>query len=156
MEELLDNILNRLDHLESLFSRRLLEDKVKNNLIEEVKTDLAYRRSLDTGLALEALTKDLVQVIDRLMQGEPSHEFNESIIDELLSILELRGLRLISEREQLDPKVHEVVEVVPTAVPENHLTIVDVIQPGYHIDKKLLRPSKVIVYQYDGSVDYAE
>lgn len=152
MEELLVKVLDKLDSLESLFSRRLLEDKAKNNLIEEVKANLAYRQNLDTGLAFEALTKELVQVIDRLMQEEPSYEFNNSIIDELLSILEVRGLCLINERGYLNPKIHEVVEVIPTTIHENDFIIAEIVQPGYRIDSKLLRPSKVVIYQYDGDL----
>ena len=67
------------------------------------------------------------------------------ILDQLLGFIEQNGVTRIDPRgEQFDAALHEAVEAVPTNdVPEN--TIVGVIQPGYMLHDRLLRPAKVRV-----------
>ncbi len=67
------------------------------------------------------------------------------IVDQLLGFIEQNGVTMIDPRgEQFDAALHEAVEAVPTTdVVEN--TIVDVIQPGYMLHDRLLRPAKVRV-----------
>lgn len=67
------------------------------------------------------------------------------ILDQLLGFIEQNGVTMIDPQgEQFDAALHEAVEAVPTTdVAEN--TIVGVVQPGYLLHDRLLRPAKVRV-----------
>ncbi|HCU37765.1 MAG TPA: nucleotide exchange factor GrpE [Armatimonadetes bacterium] len=67
------------------------------------------------------------------------------ILDQLIGFIEQNGVTRIDPRgEQFDAALHEAVEAVPTSeVAEN--TIVEVVQPGYMLHERLLRPAKVRV-----------
>lgn len=67
------------------------------------------------------------------------------ILDQLIGFIEQNGVTRIDPRgEQFDAALHEAVEAVPRSdVAEN--TIVEVVQPGYMLHDRLLRPAKVRV-----------
>jgi molecular chaperone GrpE len=49
-----------------------------------------------------------------------------------------------------DPGVHEAVITAPTEVPEQDHTVGAVLQPGYKLGDRLLRPARVQVLTYQG------
>lgn len=144
LREKVDYISNKVDDIESLIARRLVEDKAKNALINELTNYLLYRQELDKGVAFSKIILDIVKVTDRLKEGEPTEEFNTSVYEELFEVLSRYGLKQITTYEILDPKIHEVVSVEEHSNIEND-AIIKVVQQGYMIEKKILRPSKVII-----------
>lgn len=150
MDEKLETILEKLERLDSLFSRRLMEDRAKNQLIEEVKSDLAYRRDLDTGVALADLMKGLLNIIDRLDNvTNPTLEFTDSVQDELFHILNSFGLEPLPVRGKADPSVHEIIQTEPTRFQEEDLEILATRQFGFRLGDRVLRPAKVTVLKYE-------
>ena len=65
----------------------------------------------------------------------------------MLSALERHGVKqLAPEGEQFDPNFHQAMFEVPNpSVPAN--TVVQVVQPGYSIGDRVLRPAMVGVVQ---------
>lgn len=140
----IDYIVEKVENIESLIARRLTEDKSKNILINDLTAYLSYRQDLDRGVAFSKIMLDILRVTDRLQSGIPSKNFNLSVSEELIEIMTRYGLSTIGERKNVDPRVHEVVEVVEKEELEDGI-IVSVVQQGYTLDKKVLRPSKVII-----------
>jgi molecular chaperone GrpE len=63
----------------------------------------------------------------------------------LLSVLEKFGVTPVEAQGQpFDPDVHEAIMTQPAAeaAPD---TVINVVQPGYRIHDRLLRPARVIV-----------
>lgn len=97
---------------------------------------LGVADSLDLGLA--AASKPEAQV-NALLEGmQLTHK-------QLLSTLEKHGVKLVDPRgEAFNPEFHEAVTLVPTAaVPPNH--VLEVMQKGYRLHERLLRPAMVVV-----------
>ena len=101
----------------------------------------------------EALMKDLVPVLDTLDQAlENTPEGAESqrqglvlIKKQLLHGLERHGLEVVDPLgESFDPDWHEAMSMQPSAEHEAD-TVMMVLQRGYILNGRLLRPARVIV-----------
>ena len=145
VHEKVSYIVDKVEDIESLITRRLLEDKAKNSLIEELKQYLIYRQDLDKGEKFAPFMKQILQVIDRIESSEEKSDFLTSIAEELLQILSLNGLQVIDNSGTIDPSMHEVVNTVAVTDEQSENNIVEVLQKGYLLNNRVLRPSKVTI-----------
>ena len=145
LHEKVSYIVDKVEDIESLITRRLLEDKAKNSLIEELKQYLIYRQDLDKGEKFAPFMKQILQVIDRIESSEEKSDLLTSIAEELLQILSLNGLQVIDNSGMIDPSMHEVVNTVAATDEQSENNIVEVVQKGYLLNNRVLRPSKVTI-----------
>ena len=145
LHEKVSYIVDKVEDIESLIKRRLLEDKAKNSLIEELKQYLIYRQDLDKGEKFAPFMKQILQVIDRIESSEEKSDLLTSIAEELLQILSLNGLQVIDNSGMIDPSMHEVVNTVAVTDEQSENNIVEVLQKGYLLNNRVLRPSKVTI-----------
>ncbi|WP_269795064.1 nucleotide exchange factor GrpE [Streptococcus mitis] len=145
LHEKVSYIVDKVEDIESLITRRLLEDKAKNSLIEELKQYLIYRQDLDKGEKFAPFMKQILQVIDRIESSEEKSDLLTSIAEELLQILSLNGLQVIDNSGMIDPSMHEVVNTVAATDEQSEYNIVEVLQKGYLLNNRVLRPSKVTI-----------
>lgn len=145
LHEKVSYIVDKVEDIESLITRRLLEDKAKNSLIEELKQYLIYRQDLDKGEKCAPFMKQILQVIDRIESSEEKSDLLTSIAEELLQILSLNGLQVIDNSGMIDPSMHEVVNTVAATDEQSENNIVEVLQKGYLLNNRVLRPSKVTI-----------
>lgn len=145
LHEKVSYIVDKVEDIESLITRRLLEDKAKNSLIEELKQYLIYRQDLDKGEKFAPFMKQILQVIDRIESSEEKSDLLTSIAEELLQILSLNGLQVIDNSGTIDPSMHEVVNTVAVTDEQSENNIVEVLQKGYLLNNRVLRPSKVTI-----------
>lgn len=145
LHEKVSYIVDKVEDIESLITRRLLEDKAKNSLIEELKQYLIYRQDLDKGEKFAPFMKQILQVIDRIESSEEKSDLLTSIVEELLQILSLNGLQIIDNSGMIDPSMHEVVNTVAVTDEQSENNIVEVLQKGYLLNNRVLRPSKVTI-----------
>ena len=145
LHEKVSYIVDKVEDIESLITRRLLEDKAKNSLIEELKQYLIYRQDLDKGEKFAQFMKQILQVIDRIESSEEKSDLLTSIAEELLQILSLNGLQVIDNSGMIDPSMHEVVNTVAATDEQSENNIVEVLQKGYLLNNRVLRPSKVTI-----------
>ena len=145
LHEKVSYIVDKVEDIESLLTRRLLEDKAKNSLIEELKQYLIYRQDLDKGEKFAPFMKQILQVIDRIESSEEKSDLLTSIAEELLQILSLNGLQVIDNSGMIDPSMHEVVNTVAVTDEQSENNIVEVLQKGYLLNNRVLRPSKVTI-----------
>jgi molecular chaperone GrpE len=138
--ELKDRVLRTLAEMENL--RRRTEREVADSRIYAIQSfarDLVgvadnIQRALDavrdSGVALEGPAKALVDGV----------ELTER---ELLKVLEKNGVKKFDPKgEKFDPNLHQAMFEVPDArVPSG--SVVQVIQPGYAIGERVLRPALV-------------
>lgn len=103
----------------------------------------------------EALMKDLVPVLDTLDQAlentpEEADDQRQGLIlikKQLLRSLERHGLAIVDPQgEAFDPDWHEAMSLQPSAEHEAD-TVMMVLQRGYTLNGRLLRPARVIVAQ---------
>jgi molecular chaperone GrpE len=102
--------------------------------------------------ALVGMVRDLLPVLDNFDRGlehaEEGDEFHKGmalIYKQLYDVLQRHGLKPIAESGvRFDPNIHEgVVRVEDPSVPSH--TVVAVLQKGYFLHDRLLRPAMVQV-----------
>lgn len=73
----------------------------------------------------------------------------EYIHSQMNNIFEEYGVKSVGEvGEVFDPNIHESIEMVDTDKKENDHKIATVIQKGYKLGERILRPARVNVYEY--------
>ena len=121
-------------------TRRRLERDAANNLkyaAEKLLSELlAVADSLELGLkAAEGADGAIKAMVDGM----------QLTYRQLMSVLEKNGVRQIDPAGQpFNPDFHQAMTMVPSAdVPANH--VLDVMQKGYSLHERLLRPAMVVV-----------
>src|SRR3989338_6951716 len=96
------------------------------------------------------LVAQLIPVLDSFELSLPhGNKELEVIYKQLLSALKVNGLEEVNPIHQsFDPKYHEAIGVVPTENPEEDNEILEVLQKGYILAGKTLRPAKVRTGEY--------
>ena len=125
---------------------------------ENVRRRAARDRQEASRYAASSMARDLLSVADNLQRAlssvaegvrtqDPALDALMSGVEmtekELLAILDRYGVKRIAAEGQIfDPHVHEALYEIPDAsVP--HGTILQVVQPGYIIHDRTLRPARV-------------
>lgn len=131
--------------LRDLFQRRLLEDKAKQRLFDELYSQVEFARKGLITQALEPLVRDELLLLDRLEQyiGD-DREFVETVWMELTEILSRRGIQEAPHLVSFDPRVHEAVERVEVSE-EQVGRVLAVRRRGYVLGDRVLRPAQVVV-----------
>lgn len=76
----------------------------------------------------------------------------ESIHSQLVSGLHASGIEKIEEANvSFDPNLHQSISVVETTEQEKDHTIEKVLQVGYKVGDRVIRPAKVTIYEYKNS-----
>lgn len=121
------------------------------NLRKRLIRDLEKSRKL----ALEKIMKDLLQVWDSLERGlevdaqsltvESLVEGQELTLKMLEKVMQDHDLEIIDPAGQpFDPELHQAMTVLPAAdVDEN--TVIEVLQKGFMLHDRLIRPAMVVV-----------
>ena len=73
----------------------------------------------------------------------------EHIYSELTKIFEEYGVKTIGEvGENFDPNIHQSIDIVPTDNKDEDHKVAEVIQKGYKLGERILRPARVNVYEH--------
>lgn len=120
-----------------------------------VKKDEDTRRGEMIKFAAEGLVDDLIPVLDSFSMAFGNKEAWEKvdanwrkgveyIYAQMYSVLESRGLTEIGKiGEKVDPRTHVAIEEIPTNSEKEEDTVSEVVQKGYRLHSKVIRPAKV-------------
>jgi molecular chaperone GrpE len=135
--------------------------RAKADFVNARKQEEAARKEI-VEYANASLIRDLLDVTDTFEMAFAHKESwekvdknwrigVESIYGKLGGVLEGHGLKKLSPKagEKFDPKIHQSVSAVPTENQSDDDTVVAVIQSGYELAGKVLRPAKVTVAHYE-------
>jgi molecular chaperone GrpE len=154
-EQELDPVKVLMAEIEELRDQRLRMAAEMENLRRRTAREIKDAKSY----AVSGFARDMLQVSDNLQralsavpdQAETAADNGLKTLVEgvelteraMLSTLERHGVRKIEPMGQkFDPNYHQAMYEVPnTDVPNN--TVVDVVQPGYVIGERMLRPAMV-------------
>ncbi len=126
---------DKIDALQDLFVRRLSDDRQKTELIKTLEEGATFA-------FIEPFISDLILLLDRLEKSED--DFVLSVKDELLGILERRGVNKITPTEKFDPAINKAVKVVIDPNVDG-MVISSVVRNGYSLAGKVIRPIEVVV-----------
>ena len=138
---------------------KLAEEKAKEYLdeLQRAKADFVNMRKRDESdkmdfikFAKSDVVSELIPVLDSFTLAEAhGEEGARPIHKQLLQILKAHGLEEVNPaHEMFDPKHHEAIGVVPTENPEEDNQILEVVQKGYILSGKTLRPAIVKTGEY--------
>lgn len=121
-------------------------DNVRKRAIRDVENARRF--------ALENFGRDLLDVRDSLEMGleaagsadaDALREGSEATLKLLQTVMERFGVEQIDpEGEPFDPELHEAMTMQPSADAEPN-SVLTVIQKGYTLNGRLLRPARVVV-----------
>lgn len=173
MEEALARELNTDDNVPGIgnLEESLVEDDPTEKLNEELKEakdkylrlmaefeNFKRRNAKERIELIQTAGKDIVQslldVLDDSDRAAKQLETSEDIavikegislvFNKLRNTLQQKGLKAMeSQGEEFNPDIHEAITEIPAAGMEGK--IIDVIQPGYYLNDKLIRHAKVVV-----------
>jgi molecular chaperone GrpE len=112
--------------------------------------------------ANERLVKELLPVLDDLGRAlEAAEQHEEAKLEEgvrlvhrqLAELLRKEGLAEIGTDGKFDPHVHEALLTQPSEAPEG--SVIDVVQKGYTLGDRVLRPARVVVAAAPASTEDA-
>lgn len=151
LEERLVRIQNGLDSLNSLFQRRLLNDKAKNKMIMDIENYLDKREKIDSGIAFTQLFKELLLALDSIMILDISKSEKEALVGPILEVMYRRGLKECPNNGKFNPTFDEITGVVPISKTDNVENVVyEIVQKGYVLGDTVLRTRRVIVSKDNG------
>ncbi|SFR59131.1 molecular chaperone GrpE [Marinobacter daqiaonensis] len=146
MQELKDQLLRNQAEMQNVRRRA------------EIDVEKAHK------FALEKFVRELLPVADSLEKAVESTESQESRDELVVSIREgvemtldlfLKSLEKFNVRqlnpvgEPFDPQVHEAMSMVPAPDAEPN-SVVAVVQKGYTLNERLVRPAMVVVAKAEG------
>ena len=152
-----EELIEALEQMEQRLEKVEKEKEEFEQLAKKKKADFEnYKKKQDDRKerwqkeSERKLAKDLIAVIDNFERALMAADEDSSIYqgvkmvaDQLYDKLEKRGLeRIDAEGEEFDPKIHNAVD---TKEHEDNNKVLEQKKPGYMFDKKVLRPSHVVV-----------
>ena len=132
-------------HLDDL--KRLAAD------FDNYRKRVAREQQALSARAAERLVRELLPIVDDLERAlEAAEEHEEVRLEEgvrlvqrqLASVLEREGLAEIETNGKFDPHVHEALLSQPSP-DQAEGTVIEVLQKGYRLGDRVLRPARVIV-----------
>jgi molecular chaperone GrpE (heat shock protein) len=143
-EEQWTTIGKQLDDLSDLFRRRLLDDRAARDARQFLEKRIAQLESALSADDLRPTVRAIAQVVDRLEDNRAEHEvFAESIIEELIDVMDTLGVSEIDTQADYDPRRHTVASV--RGGEGSALKIVEVVRRGWEGHGVVLRQAFVVV-----------
>jgi molecular chaperone GrpE len=167
-KNLVKKLQGELDSKKESLERKRKELQEKEDVIEDLKRQLSKalsdyhqlqkRTQRDVELLIfnriSDVSEDLVEIVDNVNYAlKEENKVTESWVEGIINILEelpklLKDLGLeeikVKEGDKLDPQKHEAIMTKDSEdIEKNH--IVDILQKGYLLEGKVLKPAKVVV-----------
>lgn len=136
------------EHQEAMLRLRAEMENLRKRNLREVENARKF--------ALERFMGDLLEVRDSLERGLDAVAAGDATLEQLKEGKELTHRMLVKamsqhglvelnpEGERFDPEKHEAMSLVPSENVEPD-TIVTVVQKGYMLNDRLIRPARVLV-----------
>jgi len=153
------------DDIEALLAEARVEADKHKDMALRIQADmenLRRRTRIDVEnahkYALDKFVNALIPAMDSMEMGmdaaskedasvESIREGIDMTFKQLLDVLgEFSVERLDPKGEKFDPQLHEAMTMIPSPDHESNV-VVDVIQKGYSLNERLVRPARVIVAQ---------
>lgn len=138
----LESLAEQIAGLTDLFRRRLLDDKAKQSVIEEMQARIDRAEKERAAESLRPLVTRVSLVVERIRSTPPSPELSDSLVEELEDVLGAFGVRAFGLGHAVDPRRHEIVSVEGEGpVLRAH----ELIRAGYEKDGIVLQPARITV-----------
>lgn len=148
-ESTLEEASNELEEQKEKYLRLFAE-------FDNYKRRTAKERIDTIKTASQDLIKNLIPIVDDFERAEKSVESTNDLLalkegfllikEKLIKTLENKGLsKMVISDITFNADFHEAITEIPTPIEELKGKIIDVIEPGYLLNDKIIRYAKVIV-----------
>jgi molecular chaperone GrpE len=138
IEELRDKQLRQLAEFDN-YRRRTAKEKL----------DLEKTAARDTIQSLLVVMDDMDRASKQLNNTTDVTLLKEGVslvFNKLRNIMQQKGLKAMdADGKEFDPDLHEAITEIPAPNPKMVGKIMDVVEPGYYLNDKLIRHAKVVV-----------
>lgn len=142
-------VVDREAELEALVAERTADLQRLQAEYVNYKKRVDRDRDLARQAGIESVVGDLMPVLDSIAlakQHGDEHDGLKLIADELVKIAAKRGLIAFGEvGDAFDPVRHDALMAVPMETPVEVVTVSQVMQQGYELAGRVLRPARVAV-----------
>lgn len=146
-----EELTEKFNEMEDKFLRARAEIANMSNRNKNEREQLVRYRSQDLGKKLLTSIDNLERALATEVtddQGASLKKGVEMVLESLTVALKEEGITEIkAEGEAFDPNLHQAVQTVPADDDHKADTIVNVLQKGYQLHDRVLRPAMVIVAQ---------
>lgn len=146
-----EELTNKFNEMEDKFLRARAEIANMSNRNKNEREQLVRYRSQDLGKKLLPAIDNLERALATELtddQGASLKKGVEMVLEGLTVALKEEGITEIkAEGEMFDPNLHQAVQTVPAEEDVKPDTIVNVLQKGYQLHDRVLRPAMVVVAQ---------
>ncbi|MGG5369278.1 nucleotide exchange factor GrpE [Enterococcus sp. AZ196] len=146
-----EELTKKFNEMEDKFLRARAEIANMSNRNKNEREQLVRYRSQDLGKKLLTSIDNLERALATEVtddQGASLKKGVEMVLESLTVALKEEGITEIkAEGESFDPNLHQAVQTVPADNDHKADTIVNVLQKGYQLHDRVLRPAMVIVAQ---------
>ncbi len=146
-----DALKAELDEMEDKFLRARAEIANMTNRNRNERESLIKYRSQDLGKKILPVIDNLERALTTEVADEAAENLKKGVqmvYDSLMTALKEEGIEEILAQDQtFDPSIHQAVQTVPADSDHPAETVVQVLQKGYQLRDRILRPSMVIVAQ---------
>ncbi len=144
-------LTEKFNEMEDKFLRARAEIANMSNRNKNEREQLVRYRSQDLGKKLLPAIDNLERALATEVtddQGASLKKGVEMVLESLSVALKEEGITEIkAEGEAFDPNLHQAVQTVPVDDDHKADTIVTVLQKGYQLHDRVLRPAMVVVAQ---------
>jgi molecular chaperone GrpE len=146
-----EDLTNKFSEMEDKFLRARAEIANMSNRNKNERQQLIRYRSQDLGKKLLPAIDNLERALATEVTDDQSASLKkgvEMVLESLTVALKEEGITEIkAEGETFDPNLHQAVQTVPAEDDVAPETIVNVLQKGYQLHDRVLRPAMVVVAQ---------
>ncbi|WP_181737575.1 nucleotide exchange factor GrpE [Thermoactinomyces mirandus] len=158
---MLNALQQNFTSLLNVVTNRLSYDKTKEVAFDRLYKEMEELKQDQELQQFRPLFIDLILLIDRMNNiyndklelGEHNPELInvlQTLSHEVLEILYRRGVELIvAPSNKFDPKIQQVVDVIPTNNPAEDNMVVHMVRHGFKYKDVVLRPEEVIIKKYN-------
>lgn len=134
-------------HRDAMLRMQAEMENLRKRLLRDVERSRKF--------ALERIIKDLLDVRDSMERGlevadesatvESLREGQQLTLRMLAKVMEDHDLEVVDPQGQpFDPELHEAMTVMPAGDVEEN-TVIEVLQKGFRLHDRLIRPARVVV-----------
>ena len=146
-----EELTSKFNEMEDKFLRARAEIANMSNRNKNEREQLVRYRSQDLGKKLLPAIDNLERALATEVtddQGASLKKGVEMVLESLTVALKEEGIAEIeAEGKAFDPNLHQAVQTVPAEGDVEPDTVVNVLQKGYQLHDRVLRPAMVIVAQ---------
>ncbi len=101
--------------------------------------------------AAASFLREIIPVIQSLEKAAESDEHSRAIISQFQSVLKKIGVKEIvpNAGDKFDPNIYEAIKVLPTDEEARDHLVAELLEKGYLLHDRVVRPAKVAVYSHN-------